>query len=118
MGFAFVGRQHHLEAGGEDFYLDLLVYHLHLRRNVVTDLKAEKSKREFSGKMNCYLAGVDDLPRHPDDQPSVGLIICIEKNRVIVEYALRGTRTPIGVSECLLTEHLPDSLQGTLPSIE
>lgn len=118
MGFAFVGRQHHLEVGGEDFYLDLLFYHLQLRRYVVIDLKAEKFKPEFAGKMNFYLAVVDDLRRHPDDQPSIGLIICKEKNRVIVEYALRGTGTPIGVSEYVITENLPDSFKGTLPSAE
>ena len=69
-------------------------------------------------QLNFYLAVVDDLLRHPDDQPSIGLVICKEKNRVIVEYALRGTGTPIGISEYLLTTQLPDSLQGTLPSAE
>jgi hypothetical protein len=118
IGFAFVGRQYHLDVGGEDFYLDLLFYHLQLRCYVVIELKAEKFKPEFAGKMNFYLAVGDDLLRHPDDQPSIGLIICKEKNRVIVEYALRGTGTPVGVSEYATSVPLPESLKGALPSAE
>lgn len=118
MGFAFVGRQYHLEVGGEDFYLDLLFYHLHLRCYVVIDLKVEKFKPEFAGKMNFYLAAVDDLLRHPADQPSIGLIICKEKNRVIVEYSLRDTKKPMGVAEYVLTETLPTQIRDQLPSVE
>ena len=98
MGFAFVGRQYHLEVGGEDFYLDLLFYHLHLRCYVVIDLKVQKFEPEFAGKMSFYLAAADDLLRHGDDQPSIGLIICKEKNQVIVEYSLRGASKPMGVA--------------------
>lgn len=116
MGFAFVGRQYHLEVGGEDFYLDLLFYHLHLRCYVVIDLKVEKFKPEFAGKMNFYLAAADDLLRHGDDQPSIGLIICKEKNRVIAEYSLRDMRKPVAVAEYMLTQQLPDQLAGRLPS--
>ena len=83
-GFAFVDNQVHLEVGGKDFYLDLLFYHLHLRCYVVIDLKVEEFKPEFAGKMNFYLAAVDDLVRHPDDNPSIGLILCKEKNRISV----------------------------------
>lgn len=118
MGFAFVGRQYHLDVGGEDFYLDLLFYHLHLRCYIVIDLKVEKFKPEFAGKMNFYLAAMDDLLRHGDDQPSIGLIICKEKNRVIVEYSLRDIRKPLAVSEYVLTHQLPTTLANSLPSPE
>ncbi|MBX3071983.1 MAG: DUF1016 family protein [Thermomicrobiales bacterium] len=117
MGFAFVGRQYHLDVGGEDFYLDLLFYHLQLRCYVVIDLKVEKFKPEFAGKMNFYLAAVDDLIRHPNDQPSIGLIICKERNRVIVEYSLRDTRKPMGVAEYVLTQRLPTNLSEKLPAV-
>ena len=83
---------------------------------MVIDLKAEKFKPEFAGKMNFYLAVVNDLLRHPDDLPSIGLVICKEKNRVIVEYALQDMSKPIGVAGYVLTEQLPDSLKGVFPS--
>jgi predicted nuclease of restriction endonuclease-like (RecB) superfamily len=117
-GFAFVGEQHRLEVAGEDFYLDLLFYHLHLRCFVVIDLKMEPFKPEFAGKMNFYLSAVDDLRRHKDDQPSIGLILCKERNRLVVEYALRDTRKPIGVSAYRITERLPRRLKGNLPTVE
>ena len=98
-GFAFVGSQVPLEVGGEDFRLDLLFYHLKLRSFVAIDLKMGSFKPEYAGKMNFYLAVVDDLLRHPDDGPSIGLILCKEKNRVVAEYALRNVTTPLGVSE-------------------
>lgn len=91
-GFAFVGRQVPLQVGGEDFKIDLLFYHLKLRRFVVIDLKMTPFKPEYAGKMNFYLAAVDDLMRHPDDQPSIGLILCKAKNRLVAEYALRRHR--------------------------
>jgi len=117
-GFAFVGQQHHLEVGAEDFYLDLLFYHLRLRCFVVIDLKMEPFKPEFAGKMNFYLSAVDDLLRHQDDQPSIGLILCKDKNRLIVEYALRDTHKPIGVSAYRITQRLPRRLKGSLPTVE
>ncbi len=117
-GFAFVGEQHHLEVGGEAFYLDLLFYHLRLRCFVVIDLKMEPFKPEFAGKMNFYLSAVDDLLRHEDDQPSIGLILCKEKNRLVVEYALRDTQKPIGVSAYRITQRLPVRLKGSLPTVE
>lgn len=98
VGFAFVGSQHHLEVGGDDFYIDLLFYHLRLRCYVVVDLKISAFQPEYSGKMNFYLSAVDDLLRHPDDQPSIGIILCRTKNQVIAEYALRDMNKPIGVS--------------------
>lgn len=118
VGFSFVGSQHHLEVGGEDFYIDLLFYHLRLRCFVVIELKVGDFKPEYAGKMNFYLAAVDDLLRHKDDQPSIGIILCKAKNKVIVEYALRDARKPIGVSGYKLTETLPKNLKKELPSLE
>jgi predicted nuclease of restriction endonuclease-like (RecB) superfamily len=117
-GFAFVGEQHHLEVGGEDFYIDLLFYHLRLRCFVIIDLKMQPFKPEFAGKMNFYLSAVDDLLRHKDDQPSIGLILCKNKNRLVAEYALRDTRKPIGVSAYQITQRLPERLKGSLPTVE
>ena len=89
VGFAFVGSQYPLEVGGEDFRIDLLFYHLKLRCFVVIDLKMGAFKPEYAGKMNFYLSAVDDLLRHPADQPSIGVILCKSKNAVVAEYALR-----------------------------
>ncbi len=118
VGFAFIGSQYHLEVGGEDFYLDLLFYHIRLRCFVVIELKVREFQPEFSGKMNFYLAAVDDLLRHPDDAPSIGIILCKTKNNIIVEYALREMNQPIGVSTYQLTEALPEDLQTSLPTVE
>ncbi len=118
VGFAFVASQYRLDVGGSDYFVDLLFYHLKLRCYVVIDLKATAFEPEFVGKMNFYLSAVDDLLRHPDDKPSVGLIICKTKDRIVAEYALRNTTTPIGISEYELAEGLPADLKGSLPSIE
>lgn len=118
VGFAFVGSQYHLEVAGEDFYIDLLFYHLRLRCFVVIDLKMRKFSPADAGQMNFYLSAVDDLLRHKDDQPSVGLILCREDNRIVAEYALRDMSKPIGVSAFKITESLPESLQSSLPTIE
>lgn len=120
VGFAFVGRQVHLEVAGEDFYLDLLFYHLKLRCFVVIELKAVPFQAEFAGKLNFYLSAVDDLFRHPTDGPTIGLILCKSKKRVLVEYALRDLAKPIGVAEwqTKLVEALPEDLRGSLPSVE
>ncbi len=112
-GFAFVGRQYRLEVAGEDYYLDLLFYHLHLRCFMVIDLKVKPFKPEFAGKMNFYLSAVDDQLRHTDDQSSIGLILCKERNKVIVEYALRDTTKPMGVATYKV---LPPKLKADLPS--
>ncbi len=119
-GFAFVGRQVLLEVGDRDFYIDLLFYHLKLRCFVVVELKAVPFDPAFVGQLNLYLSAVDDLMRHPDDKPAIGLLLCKGKNRIVAEYALRGFAKPIGVAdwETRLTETLPDDLQGVLPSIE
>jgi predicted nuclease of restriction endonuclease-like (RecB) superfamily len=128
-GFAFVGYQYYLEIGGQDYFIDLLFYHLHLRCYVVIDLKIEEFRPEywrrtsggarkslFAGKMNFYLSAVDDLLRHADDAPSIGLILCKEKNRIVVEYALRDTDKPMGVAKYRLTELLPERMQLELPT--
>lgn len=118
VGFAFVGSQYPLEVGGEDFFIDLLFYHLRLRSFVVIELKVSDFQPEFVGKLNFYLSAVDDRLRHADDAPSIGLLLCRTKNRVIVEYALRDTAKPIGVSEYRLLEALPETLKGSLPTVE
>ncbi len=120
VGFAFVGRQVHLEIAGEDYYLDLLFYHLKLRCFVVVDLKAGEFKPEYAGKMNFYLSAVDDRLRHHGDGPTLGLLLCKEKSKLTVEYALRDVKKPIGVAEwkTKIVASLPKRLQGSLPSIE
>ena len=116
-GFAFVGSQHHLEVGGQDFYLDLLFYHLTLRCFVVVDLKMTDFEPAYAGQMNFYLSAVDDLRRHPSDQPTIGILLCKSKNRTVVEYALRDLTKPLGVAEFRLEEALPEALRGTLPTV-
>lgn len=118
VGFAFVGSQYPLEVAGQDFRLDLLFYHLRLRAYIVVDLKSSPFKPEYAGKMNFYLSAVDDLLRHPSDQPSIGLILCKSKDQIIVEYALRDTAKPMGIAEFRLFETLPENLKKSLPSIE
>ena len=117
-GFAFVGSQYHLEVGGQDYYLDLLFYHLRLRCFVVIELKMEDFKPEFAGKMNFYLSAVDDQLRHREDQPTIGIILCKGRNEVIVEYALRDSSKPMGVSRYRLLPALPPQFQQQLPSAE
>ena len=118
-GFAFLGRQVHLEVGDQDFYVDLLFYHVKLRSYVVVELKAVPFDPGFVGQMNLYLSAVDDLLRHPDDKPSIGLLLCKEKNRLVVEYALRNLNKPIGVAEwqTKLVESLPKPLRDELPTV-
>jgi predicted nuclease of restriction endonuclease-like (RecB) superfamily len=116
-GFAFVGRQVHMDVGEEDFYIDLLFYHLRLRSFVVIELKKGAFKPEYAGKLNFYLNVVDDRLRHPSDNPSIGMILCQNKNRLVAEYALKGMRKAIGVSEYQLTRALPKEFQSCLPSV-
>ena len=119
-GFAFVGRQVHLEIGDDDFYLDLLFYHLTLRRYVVIELKARKFQPGDGAQLGMYMTAVDRLLCHPDDKPTLGLLLVREKNRVLVEYALGGNAKPISVAEwdTKLTHALPEELQTSLPTIE
>lgn len=117
VGFAFVGSQYRLVVGGEEFFLDLLFYHLTLRCFVVIDLKMEAFRPEFAGKMGFYLTAVDEQLRHPGDQPSIGLILCKEKNAIVVEYTLRDVAKPIGVSEYRVSATLPAPLRDSLPTV-
>ena len=118
VGFAFVGSQYHLEVDGDDYYIDLLFYHLKLRCYVVIDLKVTEFQPEFSGKMNFYISAVDDLLRHPDDRSTIGIILCKGKKKTAVEYALRDVNRPIGVSTYQLKDSLPKSLEESLPTVE
>jgi predicted nuclease of restriction endonuclease-like (RecB) superfamily len=118
VGFAFVGNQYRLNVGGEEFFIDLLFYHLKLRCYIVIDLKMGEFKPEFSGQMNFYISAVDDMLRHSDDQPTIGIILCRSQNKTIAEYALRGIQKPIGVATHYLGRRLPSQLEENLPSIE
>ena len=117
-GFAFVGRQYPLAIAGDDYRLDLLFYHLKLPCFVVIDLKTGPFQPEYAGKMNFYLAAVDDMLKHPSDNPTIGLILCKGKRELVVEYALRNLTTPMGIAEFRHLEKLPAELMGSLPSIE
>jgi len=118
VGFAFVGSQYHLEVEGEDFYIDLLFYHLALRCFVVIDLKTGQFRPEDAGKMGFYLAAVDDRLRRPGDNPSIGIVLCKRRKRLIAEYALRNILAPVGVSEYRLTRDVPADLQESLPDVD
>jgi predicted nuclease of restriction endonuclease-like (RecB) superfamily len=117
-GFAFVGRQYPLEIGNKEYVFDLLFYHLKLRCFVVIDLKMREFEPEHAGKMNFYLSAADDLLKTTLDEPSIGIILCRSKNKIEVEYALRDLNKPIGVSEFILSHHLPDNLRSNLPTVE
>jgi predicted nuclease of restriction endonuclease-like (RecB) superfamily len=117
-GFAFVGKQVHIEVGGDDFFIDLLFYHLKLRCYVVVELKAGAFKPEHAGQLSFYLSAVDAQMKASQDAPTIGLLLCKSKNKVVAEYALRDSSKPIGVAEYQLIESLPADLQSGLPSIE
>lgn len=117
-GFAFVGRQVLLDVEGDEFFIDLLFYHLKLRCYVVIEIKSGKFKPEHLGQLSFYLTAVDERIKHPQDASTIGLLLCKSKNRVVAEYALRGNTKPIGVAEYQLVESLPPELQTSLPSIE
>lgn len=117
-GFAFVGRQYPVVVSDNDFYIDLLFYHLKLRAYLVIELKRGDFKPEYAGKLNFYCNVVDDTLRHADDAPTIGLMLCQGKDNVLAEYALRGIDKPIGIANYALTRALPETLQSALPSIE
>lgn len=117
-GFAFVGRQVALEVGGDDFFVDLLFYHLKLRCYIVIELKADKFKPEHLGQLGFYLTAVDRQVKHEHDKPTIGLLLCKSKNEVVAEYALGDKTQPMGIAEYKLLESLPAELQTDLPSIE
>ncbi|MBK8253008.1 MAG: DUF1016 family protein [Polyangiaceae bacterium] len=117
-GFAFVGRQFQLIVGGEEFFIDLLFYHIRLKCYVVVELKAQAFRPAHAGQLNFYLSAVDAQVKAPDDKPTIGLLLCKTKNRYVAEYALSGIDKPIGVAEYQLVRALPEPLDTSLPSIE
>lgn len=116
-GFAFVGRQFRLEVAGDEFFIDLLFYHVRLKCYVVVELKATAFKPEHAGQLNFYLSAVDAQIKAPDDKPTIGLLLCRQQNRLVAEYALSGIDKPIGVAEYQLLRELPEDLGRSLPSI-
>lgn len=117
-GFAFIGRQYHLEIADNDYYLDLLFYHVVLKCYVVLDLKNTRFIPEYAGKMNFYLSAVDTLLKKEGDNPTIGILLCRDKKNIEVEFALRDINKPMGVSEFQFTEVLPDDLKSSLPTVE
>jgi len=117
-GFAFVGRQYKVEVGDEDFYIDLLFYHLRLRAFVVIELKKGKFKPEYAGKLNFYCNVVNDRLKQPADNPTIGLILCQERSRLLAEYSFAGIDKPIGISTYELTRALPKDVKSALPTVE
>jgi len=118
-GFSYIGRQYKLEVGNEEFYIDLLFYHVRLHSYVVIELKTGDFKPEYAGKLNFYVSVVDDkLANKEVDRPTIGILICKSKNDMVVEYSLKGIEKPIGVSEYELTQVLPNELKSALPSVE
>ena len=117
-GFSYIGRQYNLEINGDEFFIDLLFYHVKLHCYVVVELKSVKFKPEFAGKLNFYISAVDGILKSERDNPTVGILICKSKNNTVVEYALKDVHKPIGVSEYIITKNLPDEFKSSLPSIE
>lgn len=117
-GFAFVGNQYHLNVGGDDFYIDLLFYNINLRCYVVIELKTGDFKPEYAGQLNFYLSAVDGILKKEDDKPSIGLLLCQNKNDIVAEYSLKDMSKPMGVSEYCITSNLPEELEKQLTSIE
>lgn len=117
-GFAFVGRQHRLDVGDEDYYIDLLFYHLRLRAFVVIELKKGKFKPEYAGKLNFYCNVINDRLKLPTDAPTIGLILCQTRDQLLAEYSFAGIDKPIGISTYELTRALPAQLQSALPTVE
>lgn len=117
-GFSYLGRQYKLEVDGDEFFIDLLFYHVRLHCYVVVELKTVKFKPEFAGKLNFYISAVDEILKAEQDHPTIGILICKSKKDTVVEYALRNINKPIGVSEYTITQNLPEELKSSLPSIE
>ena len=117
-GFAFIGNQYKVSTENKDYYIDLLFYHRKLKCLVAIELKAGEFKAEYAGKMNLYLNILDDFVKEKDENPSIGIILCAEKDKFEVEYAIRGMNKPMGVAEYKLTKELPNELKGSLPTIE
>jgi predicted nuclease of restriction endonuclease-like (RecB) superfamily len=116
-GFAFVGRQYHLNVGKEDFYIDLLFYHIRLKSYIAVELKIDKFKPEYAGQLAFYLSAIDGVLKQTDDNPSIGILLCPTKDNVVVEYALQGINNPMGVSEYQTSKHIPKNLRKELSGI-
>ena len=117
-GFAYIGRQYPLQVGERDFFIDLLFYHIRLHCYVVIELKTGDFEPEHAGKLNFYIKAIDEQLRKKGDEPTIGILLCKNKDSLVAEYALSDIHKPIGVSEYELTRSLPDNLKGSLPSIE
>jgi hypothetical protein len=117
-GFAFIGRQYYINVGETDYYIDLLFYHVKLKCYVVIELKNTKFIPEYAGKLNFYLSAVDSLIKSESDNPTIGILLCRDKNNFETEFALRDINKPLGISEFQLTEILPEELKSSLPTIE
>jgi len=117
-GFAYIGEQYKLEIDGDEFFIDLLFYHIKLHCYVVVELKSVKFKPEFAGKLNFYVSAIDGILKSEQDKATIGILICKSKNNTVVEYALKDVHKPIGVSEYIITKNLPDEFKSSLPSIE
>ncbi len=117
-GFAFIGKQYHLEVGEKDYYIDLLFYHTKLRCYIVIELKATGFKPEYAGKLNFYLSAVDEILKTENENPTIGILLCKERDRVEAEYALRGMSKPIGIAEYKLSKAIPKDIKSELPTIE
>ena len=117
-GFAFVGNQYHIEVGNKDYYIDLLFYNFKLSCFVVIEIKNAEFKPEHAGKLNFYLSAIDDILRRPHDNPTIGILLCAERDKLTAEYALKDINKPIGVSEYKLSDFIPKELADTLPSVE
>lgn len=117
-GFAYLGRQFPLHVGERDFFIDLLFYHARLHCYVVIELKTVDFEPEHTGKLNFYIKAIDEQLRQEGDAPTIGILLCKNKDKMVAEYALSDIRKPIGISEYQLTQMLPENLKGSLPSIE
>ena len=117
-GFAFLGRQFKIEISENDYFIDMLFYHVELRCYVIIELKSGKFSPEYAGKLNFYLSAIDSQLRKKDDNPSIGILLCKRKDRIEVEYALRDINKPMGISEYRLTDAIPENFKTKLPSIE
>ncbi len=117
-GFSFLGKQYKIEIGGEEFFIDLLFYHVKLHSYIVIELKTGKFKPEYAGKLNFYISSIDSILKTEKDNPTIGILICKGKNKTIAEYSLKDITKPIGVSEYKITKDLPEELKSSLPDIE
>ena len=117
-GFAFMGRQYHIEVSGKDFYIDILMYNAFMHRYLVVELKRGEFQPEYIGKLNFYCSAVDDILCREGDNQTIGLLLCQNKDRIMAEYALRDVHKPIGISDYELGRALPKDIKSGLPSIE